>query len=476
MATTMASASGGMDYSSSDRGSRYRDLEINGYPELQAKNKKRKNNGHHLIDPKTGLQITDKDLPEFFIVKRIDNDNKSFATVSPFFIEKALTQQIGQQHETKRLRDGTLLVKCINDKQSKSLLKFNNMLFGNSYKVEVTEHATLNTVQGVVFCWDAKFLTEDEILEGLTDQKVIKVQKIKKKVRGELVDTALCILTFKRFQLPTSIKFGFHSVLVKTYIPNPMRCLNCFLYGHTRKNCKNDRICDQCSMVFHEPVACTTDKFCVNCNGSHDNFDKECPRFKREIAIQKIKVQDKISYIEARRKLDSFHPLPQNTHTITQTQSESFAHVVSKNSLTEHARSRSNSNTKKKSTDSSNSHTVIVHTHKTNPKSPTRKIENNTNTITKASDNQHFDTNNTLKSLNSKFNDTHKDNQPITEIKNNDNLITPTTDNIPNKNTSNNINKRFKLSLNPPLTDTSPNVMDTNDIDSPRDSDDEMHL
>lgn len=299
----MATASGGGDYDPDDRGSRFRGLDnYTDFPKIQSKKPRHGQVNNEAIDSRTGFILAEKTLAEFFIVERIDSNKKTFEEVSPFFIEKALTNHIGDNHETKRLRNGSLLVKCKNDKQAKQLLGFNNILFGNSFNVKVTEHATLNTVQGVVYCVDTKFLTEDEILAGLANQKVVKVQKIKKKVGNDLVDTALCIITFKRAILPTSIKFGFYHCLVKAYIPNPLRCLNCFRYGHTRKHCKRERICSLCSDLFHDTKQCATGSRCINCTGEHTNWNKDCPRFKREVAIQTVKTQEKISYHEAKKK------------------------------------------------------------------------------------------------------------------------------------------------------------------------------
>lgn len=296
----MATASGG----TSNRGSRFRSLEdYNQFPDLCPNKKIKQNHGLNL-DPKTGLRTTEKMLAEFYIVQRIDNGN--FEQISPFFIEKAVTNAIGAKHETKRLRGGILQVKCCNDKQAQLLANLNNSLLGNLYKIQVTEHATLNTVQGIIYCFDCKFLTEEEILEGLADQKVCAVRKIKKKVGDNLVDTALCILTFKRSILPTSIKFGFHNVLVKAYIPNPLRCFNCFQFGHTRKFCKNNQICALCSDIFHDNSNCKTGNRCINCGEKHNNWNKDCPKYKQEVAIQTIKIQQKISYYEAKRKYESF--------------------------------------------------------------------------------------------------------------------------------------------------------------------------
>lgn len=329
----MESASGGTEYGPQDRGSRFRGLDdYSEYPKIQSKKKRNNTNINDVIDPNTGFVLTENSFAEFYIIERIDN-NKSFEQVSPFVIEKALTSYIGAHHETKRLRNGTLLVKCKNEKQAKLLMNFNNMLFANTFKVKVIEHETLNTVQGLVYCWDSKFLSEEEILEGLTEQKVVAVRKIKRKVGDSVVETALCILTFKRSLLPNSIKFGFHSVLVKPYIPNPLRCLNCFRFGHTRKNCKSERVCAQCSASFHEPESCLTGSRCVNCKGAHSNWNKECPQYIREMGIQTIKIQEKLSYFEAKKRYDSFprtqHLLSSNTH-----QKETYTQALKTQTLT----------------------------------------------------------------------------------------------------------------------------------------------
>lgn len=315
----MASASGGMDIDMEDRGSRFRGLEnLTTFPDLEPNYKKKRlnQNNNNVIDPKTGFVSQEKTYGEFYVIEKLDKT--SFETTSPFFVEKALTTQIGSDHETKRLRNGTLLVKCKNDKQAQLLQKFNNVLFGSTFKVKVTEHTTLNTIQGTIRCEDSKNWSEAEIQEGLAAQKVVAVQKMQRKVGDALVYTGTCVLTFKKSILPSSIKFGYINCNVKPFIPNPMRCLNCFRFGHTRKHCTKDRICISCSESFHEAV-CSSEIRCVNCNGKHKNISKDCPRFKRELGIQTIKVQNKISYFEAKKKYDSIPHLdcPINFNTLS---------------------------------------------------------------------------------------------------------------------------------------------------------------
>lgn len=82
-----------------------------------------------------------------------------------------------------------------------------------------------------------------------------------------------------------------------------------------------------CSEVFHDPTPCTNSQVkCITCKSLHTNNSKECSMFKREYAIQKIKVTERLSYIESKRKYNAMFPAsfassrssyskPMNTHT-----------------------------------------------------------------------------------------------------------------------------------------------------------------
>lgn len=301
-------ATGGPGYGPGDFGSRYRHLDYaSDYPEL--KHKKSKPNNNKVIDNKTGFEVLS--FPEFYIMSRNDeNKELNLNKVNPFYIETALNQQAGPGTDTKRLKDGTLLIKCKNEQQAKKLLSIQKL--GSEYNVTVKEHGFLNETQGMIYCHDAKYLSEEEILNGLQaqKQKVTSVYKMKKMEKGILTPTPMCILTFKSTQLPESIKFGFLRVNVERYIPNPMKCKNCFEYGHSKKYCKNDRLCLHCSLPFHEPTPCNVSKpKCVNCNDEHDNKSKKCEKYLREYGIQKIKVIDRLSYIESKRKFNALYPV-----------------------------------------------------------------------------------------------------------------------------------------------------------------------
>lgn len=87
------------------------------------------------------------------------------------------------------------------------------------------EHPTLNTSKGVIRCPDIEFMTEDEIMEGLSEQRVVEVNILKRKIDNELKNTRTAIITFNSGKIPRMVDFGLYPVKVELYIPRPMRCI-----------------------------------------------------------------------------------------------------------------------------------------------------------------------------------------------------------------------------------------------------------
>lgn len=441
----MASASSGFVYDPSDRGSRHRILDdLNHFPEIP-----------HKKTRKTASDFTNQyqktDFAEYYIISHA-HEGKDLNKVSPFFIEKALDINAGPGTKTKRLRDGTLLVQCKSENQSRKITSMKT-LGHTDFPVKVTEHATLNTTQGIIYCYDAKFLSEEEILNGLQEQKqrVVSVQKIKRRFNGELVDTALCILTFKLSVLPDHIKFGFHQIPVKMYIPNPLRCLNCFKYGHSRKYCKSLRICAQCSELFHENE-CQTETKCTNCKQAHNNFDKDCIKFKREFGIQTIKVTNKISYYEAKKKYETLNPndflqyttfantFKTNTNTqrkqtnITVSPTETEEQITKQKNTNEYPNTNTKQNTQQKThtinettPDTANKQNPLIAqiNERFNKLKSKAHPQNDDKPETKENTNTYTHTNETLKAI-----DTHTHENLPTSINTHTSLNTPTHINL----------------------------------------------
>lgn len=184
------------------------------------------------------------------------------------------------------------------DAQSNRLMKVTNFA---DYPVTVIPHGTLNSSKGIVYCKDLMNCSEEEIQEELKEIGVMKVERIKIRKDGKLTDTPNHILTFNKPKLPSDIKVAMYKLEIRPYIPAPVRCYRCQKLGHTTISCNNEPRC-ACGKQPHEDSPCESSPVCVNCNGSHSAGYKGCPAYKTEFAIQKIRVTEKLSYFEAKKK------------------------------------------------------------------------------------------------------------------------------------------------------------------------------
>ncbi|CAH0555080.1 unnamed protein product [Brassicogethes aeneus] len=234
-------------------------------------------------------------LPRFLVIKRSEGD---FLKVNPFVVSKILYGLIGEVKSIKKIKDG-LLVETVSNKQSEKLLSL--VRFGD-FDVSVQRHRTLNTSKGLITCPDLLNCTVDEIERSLLDQGVIEVKRIQRKRDNVTFDTANHILTFDKPTLPKYVKAAFYNLPVRPYIPNPMRCFKCQKFGHVADKCINREVC-VCGQEPHADAPCADHMVCVNCGGEHSARSRNCPTFQEEMAIQKIKTLERITYIEARKKI-----------------------------------------------------------------------------------------------------------------------------------------------------------------------------
>ena len=104
-------------------------------------------------------------------------------------------------------------------------------------QVKISLHGSLNTSKGVIRCQDLGPCTDDEILDNLKSEGVIHVRNIQVRRNGALKRTNTYVLTFNTPVLPKQIKAAYLSVNVEAYIPNPLSCYNCQVFGHHEDNC-----------------------------------------------------------------------------------------------------------------------------------------------------------------------------------------------------------------------------------------------
>ena len=246
--------------------------------------------------------------PRFLVVE--GEAEQSLKTLSPFLIQKWFSGicSSGFKNITKQ-RSGALLVECSTKRSSELLLKRDGSNIHDK-KIKVSRHAQLNSSKGVIRCADLKECTEGEIKKELAEQGVIDAHRITINKDGKKVPTSTLILTFGVTTLPEQIKVGYLKVRVTPYIPSPMRCFKCQRFGHISKFCKNKDICSICAQDRHEGE-CKGPKHCVNCKESHESSSKDCPSLAREKEIQRVRVMEKCSFAEAKKKVGEKMPMQQ---------------------------------------------------------------------------------------------------------------------------------------------------------------------
>lgn len=247
---------------------------------------------------------------KFLVIKNTQHDTGvTMAGVSPFLIEKSITGTAGSEVEQiKLLRDGTILVETKNVYQAQKLIKLIGL--PNSISVTVSEHERLNSSKGVIMCKTIANCTEEEILSNLSSQGVTHIHTIKR--NG--IPTGTFFLTFATTILPNEVKIAYLNVKVTHYIPDPARCFTCLQYGHISKNCKSEqRLCINCAKPHHtiDEEKCNNAPSCIHCPNSdtkHNSISRDCPKYKDEKNIQKIRVTENISIYEAAKKYRLISP------------------------------------------------------------------------------------------------------------------------------------------------------------------------
>lgn len=238
--------------------------------------------------------------PKYLIISsKKDNELKK---LSPFIIQKGLHSISTLIDSISQLRDGNLLLLVRNQVIADKFLKAKSLL--NICEITVKLHETLNFVKGVIYAPCLIDVSEEEIVKELKDQGVVSVYKYTfTKEDGTKQCNGYMVLTFNLYNLPKTIDVAWYKVKVKTYFPNPMRCRNCQLLGHTKNKCGNPASCDNCNLPPHQPAECTRQQ-CANCSDKHPASDKNCPRYIQQKEIIKIKTIDKCSFGAAKRKYE----------------------------------------------------------------------------------------------------------------------------------------------------------------------------
>ena len=160
-------------------------------------------------------------------------------------------------------------------------------------------------------------MEEDEIKKELQPQGIIAVKRIS-------IRYSLYVLTIKGQTIPKRINIGYLKKETRPYIPNPQRCFQCQKFGHTKNSCKGKAVCAGCGEEGHNLDDCKNEPKCVNCQGDHVAISRDCPKWKIEKDIVTLKYTEKISFADARKRLQpSFDTSKDSYATVTQTPPQS---------------------------------------------------------------------------------------------------------------------------------------------------------
>jgi ribosomal protein S19 len=223
---------------------------------------------------------------------------------NPFIIGKSLENCTGGPIEGARSEvQGTKYTLRIRDpSQVPKLLKMDKLI--DDTEVEVIPHPNLNVCRCVISCFDLIDMEEKDILLNMISQKVIRVQRITRNENGKKVNTPALILTFGKTTFPDYVKVGVLHIATRPYFPNPMLCYSCFSYEHTRVRCPGPQRCFNCSGNPHGDEECNEAPHCRNCKGNHRPTSRQCPVYKKEVEVIKIKVRDNVTFPEARKRAE----------------------------------------------------------------------------------------------------------------------------------------------------------------------------
>ncbi|XP_055612158.1 uncharacterized protein LOC129758636 [Uranotaenia lowii] len=231
---------------------------------------------------------------------------------NPFVIARSIEAAIGYENRklvtaTKEARGTRYVLRTQSPIIYKALICMTHLIDESKTQVEVIDHPRYNFTKGVVFDQDTINVSDEDLLEELREQGVTLVRRITKKIsEKETKNTPLVVLTFRGTVRPNFIYFGMIRTNVRPYYDSVLICRKCSAYGHSIKNCSNEAVCLTCSQTHTIPEnqPCKNSPFCRHCEGPHSPVSKDCPIFRREEAVIRLKTDRGITFNEARKEIE----------------------------------------------------------------------------------------------------------------------------------------------------------------------------
>ena len=236
----------------------------------------------------------------YFVIRSSGDSN--LCRLNVFKVTRELSSCInGEPKKLGHNSDGTLNVEVSSAAQGEKLASLTALL---GEPIIVEPHKSYNGSQGVVVSSILQGYSESDILDGLSDQGVTRVYRLKKKVDGHLTPTAAVVLSFTSHDLPERVRImpGYFEK-VRPYIPMPRRCFRCQSFGHVGGKCRSPvAYCVTCGLEAHDDSPCRRPPTCHNCDEPHPASSRICSRYLLEKEILAIKTKERLTFPEARQK------------------------------------------------------------------------------------------------------------------------------------------------------------------------------
>lgn len=169
--------------------------------------------------------------------------------------------------------------------------------------------------RGTVFCYDLAELDDSELRLQLGSSATL-IRRLATRGTPNASRSGRLLLEFATNAIPSEVILECGVKLdVRQHIPLPLRCRKCKEYNsHHESNCpQSTAICGNCSGRGHEESTCTAPPHCPACGGAHPITSTDCPKWKKELSVNKIRFNSDVSTAEARTIWKTQQPVKKST-------------------------------------------------------------------------------------------------------------------------------------------------------------------
>ena len=208
--------------------------------------------------------------------------------------------------EAKKPRNGTVLLEVKSKSQADRALSTSVWV---DQEVVITAHGSLNTSRGIVRCREFRDCDEAEVLNALSGQSVIAVNRFNVRRNGKTEAITTFVLTSDLPTISSAVKAAYMEFLVEMYFPNSLRCYQCQIFGHGKSTCNRKQVCAICAQEGLMDSDCTNAPHCANCAGIHPAYLRECVEWQKQQEITRVKFTRNVSFGEAKRIVSQLQSL-----------------------------------------------------------------------------------------------------------------------------------------------------------------------